>query len=618
MISADTLEQIKRRTDLVALIGESVRLTRRGRSWVGLCPFHKEKSPSFHVTPERGRFHCFGCSEGGNAFDFVMRTEGLSFPEAARRLAERAGVAIEETGTREDRTREAAHKRARDELFSAMHLATVYFEKMLHEHPDARVARDELAKRRLVADAPTDRVALALAAFRIGYAPAGWDGLAQFFREQGVSPALGEQVGLLAPRQGRAGHYDRFRNRLMFAVVDLQGRVVAFSGRILPDPQTGLVDKETGKYVNSPETPIYKKGETVFGLFQARQGIRQSGEAVIVEGNFDVVSLHARGVDNVVAPLGTAFTPEQAQLIKRFTPTVTLLFDGDAAGRKAVRRAQDAIRRAGLAGKAATLPDGTDPDDLARERGAEGVRAVLKQARGLLEHLIQSALDEGFARGDAEERAQRAKEVVELLAAEDDPTVRAMAQRYADDIAGQLASRDASLGLVDARTFGALARQVHAALHRPPQPGRDASRGPRDPIVEAALGAILDYPELLDDEQIAPRLGLLDGDPVLVVAALQRASRDALDVDALLAEVPPSTHGFVSRRLVAPAHAELDHAKAELLANLDKLRVRQLTRDNRDGALEMARHEARGEGDAALELLRDAQARARQKRGIAT
>ncbi|MCC6647149.1 MAG: DNA primase [Polyangiaceae bacterium] len=618
MISADTLEQIKRRTDLVALIGEAVRLTRRGRSWVGLCPFHKEKSPSFHVTPERGRFHCFGCNEGGNAFDFVMKTEGLSFPEAARRLAERAGVVIEESGTHEDRSREAAQRRARDDLFSVMHVAAVYFEKMLQEHPDARVARDELEKRRLVAEAPTDRIATALSAFRLGYAPAGWDGLAQYLREQGVSPALGEQVGLLAPRKTGAGHYDRFRNRLMFAVLDLQGRVVAFSGRILPDPQTGLVDKETGKYVNSPETPIYRKGETVFGLFQARQGIRQVGEAVIVEGNFDVVSLHARGVDHVVAPLGTAFTPEQAQLIKRFAPTVTLLFDGDAAGQKAVRRAQDAIKRAGLVGKAATLPPGKDPDDLARERGADGVRAVLRQARGLLEHLIQATLDESFAQKGVEERAQRLKEVAALLAAEDDPAVRGMAKRFVDTIVGELAMADPELGMVDAKTFGALERQVHAALRAPEAPTRDAPRPPRDLRVEAALGALLDFPELLDDDDVAPRLAALDGDAVLVVAALQAASRDALDVEALLAEVPPQLHDAVARRLDAPRHVELEPAKLELLANLEKIRVRQLTIDIRDGQREAAKQQAAGDDDAALELLRELSARAKQKRGIAT
>lgn len=619
MISADTIEQVKQRTDLVALIGEAVRLTRRGRSWVGLCPFHKEKSPSFHVTPERGRFHCFGCSEGGNAFDFMMKTEGLSFPDAVRRLAERAGVQIEETGTHEDRSRDAAQKRARDDLFSAMHLAAVYFEKMIIEHPDARVAKEELEKRKLVPTSPTDRVATALSAFRIGYAPSGWDGLTQFFREQGMSPALGEQVGLLVPRQGRTGHYDRFRNRLMFAVVDLQGRVVAFSGRILPDPQTGLVDKETGKYVNSPETPIYRKGETVFGLFQARQGIRQAGEAVIVEGNFDVVSLHARGIENVVAPLGTAFTPEQALLIKRFAPTVTLFFDADAAGRKAVRRALEPIKRAGLSAKAANVPEGKDPDDLARERGADGVRAVLKQARGLLEYLIQAALDEGFVRGDAEERVQRAKEVVELLGAEDDPTVRAMAQRYADDIAGQLAMSDLSLGQVDTKTFQALARQVHAGLQRPVTVERRDPKPARDAVTEAVLGALLDYPDLLQDPDIPPKLGVLDGDPVLVVAALSDLPPgEGADLDALLRAVPPSLHAFVSRRLAAPVHSEPDQAKGELVNNLEKLRQRQITRDNRDGTAEMARAEARGEDEEALELLRDAQARARKKRGIVT
>ncbi|HEU4410969.1 MAG TPA: CHC2 zinc finger domain-containing protein, partial [Polyangiaceae bacterium] len=254
-IAETTIQLVRQRTDLAALVGETVKLMRRGRSWLGLCPFHKEKTPSFHVTPERGMFHCFGCGEHGNAITFVMKVEGLTFPEAVRRLAERAGVEVEETGSERERREEAARRRARDDLYAVGNLAAVYFEQMLREHPHAPLARAELERRGLVASSPTDPVATALGAFRVGYAPAGWDGLTTFLREQGVSPLLGEQVGLLVARQSGPGHYDRFRNRLMFAVVDVQGRVVAFSGRVLPDPQTGQVDKETGKYINSPESP---------------------------------------------------------------------------------------------------------------------------------------------------------------------------------------------------------------------------------------------------------------------------------------------------------------------------------------------------------------------------
>lgn len=625
MITAATIELVKSRTDIVAIVGETVKLTRRGRSWVGLCPFHKEKSPSFHVTPERGFFHCFGCKESGNAISFVMKVEGLSFPEAVRRLAERSGIEVEDDATVGDRQRAEAQRKARDDLYGVMNVAATFYVEQLTAHESARVAQEEIERRGLVPTSPTDTIATALSAFRIGYAPPEWDGLTQHMKRHGISPAMCEQVGLLVPRQGGGGHYDRFRNRLMFAVVDLQGRVVAFSGRILPDPKTGITEKETGKYVNSPETAIYRKGETVFGLFQARQAIRDAEEAVVVEGNFDVVSLHARGIGNVVAPLGTAFTPEQALLLKRFSPTVVLLFDADDAGRKAVRRAMDPCRQAGLVAKAAVLPEGKDPDELAKTRGPDAVRAVIKAADGLLEHLIRRSLDEGFSRGDATERAARAKEVTDLLTSESDPTVRALAETYADQIAGELAAQDTSLGRqVDARSFRALSQRVQAALRRPDDRAAPVVRERRDPVTDAVVGALLDFPDLLDDEDVTAKLASLDGDAVFFVSAL-KAARDAGEaaeisgenLENFLASVPPSFHGFASRRLAAPVHEDVATARADLFANAEKLHVRSMSRDHAALAEDMARAQARGDDDEAFALLRAAQESARRKRGLA-
>lgn len=639
-ISDRSLTLVKSRVDLVALIGETVKLVRKGRSWTGLCPFHKEKSPSFYVTPERGVYHCFGCGEHGSGIDFVMKTEGASFPEAVRGLAERLGIELEETATVEERREEAAVKRSRDDLFRVNDLSAAYFETMLREHPHARLARDEIARRGLVSQGPLDAVANALQAFRLGYAPSGWDGLTGHLRASGISPLAAEKVGLLVARGSGSGHYDRFRHRLMFAILDLQGRVVGFSGRVLPDPETGQIDKEQGKYVNSPESPIYKKGETVFGLFQARQTVRQSEQAVVVEGNFDVVSLHARGITNVVAPLGTAFTTEQAALIKRFCPEVVLLFDGDAAGRKAIRSSREPCRKAGLHVRAATLPDGKDPDDIARERGPDGIKAVIGASRGLLEYLIAATLDESFARAGAEDRAARVQEVVELLKSEDDPTVRAMAQRFADDIAGRLASSE--LGQFDTRTFEALSRVVRGALSGPgraamaaagggrgngeghgddsdhPHAPRDhdAVAAPRDQVTEALLGAMLDYPHLLDDPDVVSALDYLNGDAVFVVAALQGASTSGdfrLDADEFLAHVPPSVHAFCRARLAAPVHQHDDTARKELLANAEKLRHRALSREKATAERESARAEARGEEEESFSLLREAQEAARKK-----
>ena len=613
LISEETIRLVRDRTDIQAVVGETVKLTRRGRSWIGLCPFHKERTPSFHVTPERGMFHCFGCGEHGNAFDFLMKVEGLSFPESVRRLAERAGVEIAENRSPAARKEEDAARKMREDLYGINALAASFYERMMTEHPHARLAQEELAKRGLVASAPTDPIATALQSFRLGYAPAEWAGLTAYLRQQGVSPNAAEQAGLLLPRASGGGFYDRFRNRLMFAVIDLQGRVVGFSGRILPDPQTGLVDKETGKYINSPETPVYRKGELVFGLFQARQSIRQAEQAVLVEGNFDVVSLHARGISNVVAPLGTAFTPEQATAIKRFAPEIILLFDGDSAGRKAVKAAREPCKKAGLVAKAATLPDGVDPDELSRDRGPDAVRAVLQASRGLLEHLVDACLDERFNSASAEERAERVREVVELINGEDDPTVRAMAQQFADDVARRLVQRDDTLGLADATTFRALVRAVQAGVARsaPSQTSGPVPSRERDRVTEEVLGALLDFPALLHevDESL---WSCVSGDAALVVAVLQGVDPER-DAEKFLANLPSSFQSFALQRLTAPVYSDLTTAKTQLEANLRKLQVRALQQESALLQSETARAERQGDVEAELASLREIEERTRRR-----
>ncbi len=612
MISEETIRLVRDRTDIQAVVGETVKLTRRGRSWVGLCPFHKERSPSFHVTPERGIFHCFGCGEHGNAFDFLMKVEGLSFPESVRRLAERAGVEIEENRSPAARREEDAARKMREDLYGINALAASFYERMMGEHPHGKLALEELGRRGLVPTAPTDPIATALQGFRVGYAPAEWAGLTAFLRQQGVSPSAAEQAGLLLPRSSGGGFYDRFRNRLMFAVIDLQGRVVGFSGRILPDPQTGLVDKETGKYINSPETPVYRKGELVFGLFQARQSVRQAEQAVLVEGNFDVVSLHARGITNVVAPLGTAFTPEQATAIKRFAPEIVLLFDGDAAGRKAVRSAREPCKKAGLVARAATLPEGVDPDELSRDRGPDAVRAVIQAARGLLEHLVDASLDARFTSASAEERAERVREVVELINAEDDPTVRAMAQQFADDVARRLVQRDDALGMADATTFRALVRAVQAGVARSaPTAQPQAPTQERDWVMEEVLGALLDFPPLLHevDESL---WSCVSGDAALVVAVLQETDPER-DAEKFLANLPTSFQSFALQRLTAPVYSDLTTAKTQLEANLRKLQVRALQQEHALLKSEAARAERQGDFDAEIASLREIEERTRRR-----
>jgi DNA primase len=661
MISPETIATIRDRVEIVAIVSETVKLTRKGRSYVGLCPFHKEKSPSFNVNAERGFFYCFGCKEKGSAFDFVMKAEGLTFPEAVRRLAEHAGITIEETATVAERREADAARRAIDDLYAVNQLAAHWFERQLREHPASKIAWDELARRGLSAasgaSADGTRAEDALQAFRLGYAPVGWDGLTQFLVQQGVSPVTAVKVGLIAPRKNGPGHYDWFRHRLLFAIIDPQGRVVGFSGRVLPDPETGIVDKQSPKYINSPESPIYQKGQTLFGLYQARHAIRQQGEAILVEGNFDVVSLHARGISNVVAPLGTAFTAAQAKLIRRYSPVVTLLFDGDTAGKKATREARETCHGSGLVAKVAILPGAKDPDDFVRENGAEALRAAVKASRGILEHLIESLLDETFVRGDVHERAARVRDVVQLISSEEDPTVRAMVLTYADSIAQRV-------GLPGSASFRSLREAVARALgeanQRAPRgrqadgasdggvptsshvsaaereggqgalpandntPWRARSRDRRVEIGLEMVGCVLDFPDLLNDVDVDEALHELEGDAALAAAGLaaeqkkgqktgQKFGQDVLEV---LAQLPMPIHTFAAQRIAAPVHELREDAKRELVSNARKLKRLGLSRQKAHVVEALHRVERTGDRAAEDALLREMDRRAREKHGL--
>ena len=682
MISPKTISAIRERVEIVSIISETVKLTRKGRSYTGLCPFHREKTPSFSVNPEKGFFYCFGCKEKGTAFDFLMKVEGLSFPEAARRLADHAGIEIEETATDAERREADAARRAVDDLYAVNQLAAHWFERQLREHTGASIAWDEL-RRRLFPNAdgaasPPGPVAEetldppireALQAFRIGYAPASWDGLAQFFAQQGVSPVVATKVGLIAPRKNGAGHYDWFRHRLMFAILDARGRVVGFSGRVLPDPETGTVDKQSPKYINSPESPIYQKGQTLFGLYQARQAIRQEEEAILVEGNFDVVSLHARGIGNVVAPLGTAFTPAQAKLLRRYAPVVTLLFDGDAAGKKATREARETCRDGALVAKVALLPNAKDPDDFVRERGAEALKSAVRAAQGILQHLIEEALDERFDHVDAHERAARVREVIALINGEEDPTARGMIETYADQIAQRLGT--GSFAQLKATVARALASALSAGPQRssrPPPAGSRAEPGPGDgtstpaaptaPEAKAAtrapdrgpaaalrpprpadlapwrvrsaaqpvevdleiFGCFLDFPDLLFDPEGEEAMNGLSGPPALAAAALLQAQKSGQQISQgvleFLAQVPAPLHTFAAERLASPHYEHRETARAVLVQNAQKLKRREFSRQKADAIDDIRRSERTGDTAAADAVLRNLERRAREKHGL--
>lgn len=643
MIAPETVAAVKERTDIVALIGQNVQLKKRGRTYVGLCPFHRDSKPSFHVNQERGFFHCFGCQESGSAIDYLMKLEGVTFPEAVRALAERCGVVVEETASGEEQRAARRRQRRRQLLYETNEIAAAYFEKQLRSggHPLAVHARAELERRGIPAASEDETIRGALSAFRVGYAPYGWEGLARALRDASASVQAAETVGLIAPRRSGRGHYDRFRHRLMFAVLDLSGRVVAFSGRALEEPpeaeirRAGLEPMSSGrgdrgaeppaKYINSPESPVYIKGQTVFGLHQGRHAVRQRDRAILVEGNFDVLALHARGLSHVVAPLGTALTVAQAKLLKRYASTVVVLFDADAAGAKAVRAARQPLNEAGLIAKVAVLPAGTDPDDFVREKGREAIETLADRAAGMLDHLIDEALGAASFEGSSlKEKHLRIKAVADLLRGEPDPNLRALAKSYADRISSQL--------IVGGRAPSDL-RELERMIHRAvsagaTEAGEAADEAPVGPTARSApryqaisfaiLGAVLDFPELLEDDEVTSALTELDGDPALGVAAVRRMwdPKKSLQAADLLDLMPAAIHAFAASRLASPKFVEVAGARTELLENAKKLRRRAWSRDKARLVDEISRAEDLGDSAAQDELLQELARRSKRKLGL--
>ena len=631
MISEDTVRQVRDNSRIAEVIGSRVKLERRGRSLVGLCPFHQEKSPSFHVNEERGFYFCFGCQASGDSIKFLQETEGMNFAEAVGELASRLGIEVVETRSLQQRQEQSAVRRKTEELFAINEAAAVFFEHCLASHPLASFAVEELERRALSLTGP-EQMRTTLKAFRLGYAPYAWGELTEHLRQQRLSISAAEKLGLIASRRSGDGHYDRFRHRLMFAVTDLRGKVIAFSGRALPEPprqvliqlaRQPLMNDAKGeapaKYINSPETPVYKKREAVFGLYQARNTIRETDRCILVEGNFDVVSLHARGVGEAVAPLGTAFTPEQAKDIKRFTANVTLLFDGDKAGRRASMKAREASRKEALNTRVASLPDGVDPDDLVRSKGPDAIRASVRNARSMLEYLIETALDSGFNADDPQTQSAKIAEVVELIKSEDDPTVRALAQSHADRIASRL-------GISDVRSFVALSRAVRAASNtvssgasegdaagrtKPAAPEHARSQSSPMAIAEQVVGALVEYPELRTHNEVYPLLVHLSGGLAMAVARIA-AYGDSLQTNLEL--LPETFQQGAARRLAAPELADQDDALDVLKRNLSKLRTLESRRQNKLAVSEVRKAAATGDVEAEEEWLRRAVEAAQARR----
>lgn len=381
--SQATLEQVRAASDIVEIIGNCIPLKRAGANFVALCPFHREKTPSFNVNPHLQIFHCFGCGKGGDVFSFVKEYETIDFPEAVRRLAERARIPLEYEG---GGSADQVGRGVKESLLELHEQITQRWQKALGTEAAGQVARDYLAGRGVGAEA--------VQLFRLGYAPDLWDDTVNWSKNKGYEIALVEKAGLIVRKEGSDHYYDRFRGRLMFPICDEQGRVIGFSGRILSG------DEKTAKYVNSPETPIFTKSKVFFGLDKTKRALLEAQRAVVCEGQLDLIACFMAGVQNIVAPQGTAFTAEHARILKRYVEEVVLCFDSDTAGQAAAVRSLDHLLAAGLAVRVAVVPPPEDPDSFIKKHGGTEFKKLIEGARGFYDYYLDRLIIENDVTSD--------------------------------------------------------------------------------------------------------------------------------------------------------------------------------------------------------------------------
>ena len=371
VFSQATLERIRAASDIVDVIGSYLPLKRAGANFVAVCPFHKEKTPSFNVNPHRQIFHCFGCHKGGDVFTFVREYENIGFTDAVRRLAERAKIPIEQDASPGEQ--QARH--LKDQLLEIHEKIAQRWQNCLQSEAAGQLARDYLKKRGVSDDA--------IKLFRIGAAPDAWDDNVNWAKSKGYDLSLVEKAGLIIRKEETGNYYDRFRGRLMFPICDEQGRVVAFSGRILSG------DEKTAKYVNSPETPIFTKSKVFYGLDKSKRAILDAGFAIICEGQLDSIACFTAGVQNIVAPQGTAFTDQHARILKRYVSEAVLCFDSDEAGQNAAVRSLDHLLASGMAVRVAVVPAPHDPDSFIKAFGGQKFNELIQNARGFFDYYLE-------------------------------------------------------------------------------------------------------------------------------------------------------------------------------------------------------------------------------------
>ena len=463
-------DRIRDATDIVDLVSEHVQLTRRGRNFLGLCPFHDEKTPSFSVNPDRQFYHCFGCGAGGDVFKFIQEIDRVTFVEAVKFLAERAGVALPERSGPSREETEAA-----DELYRANDLAQKYFHHLLLNDEVGTSARTYLQTRRLAGET--------IERFGLGYAPPEWDSLLKVAGRRDLNPQILERAGLALPRSTGSGHYDRFRDRVTFPIANLSDRTIAFGARALqPDQEP--------KYLNSPETPIYHKGRVLYGLSITRDAIRRQDAVLVVEGYMDLISLAQAGIQHVVATSGTALTEDHGRLLARFARQVVLLFDGDAAGSTAAMRACEALLGTGLDARVVSLPAEHDPDTFVQEHGADVLLERAENAQSVLDFYLDQ-LAQQHDLSSVEGKARAVERLKPLLAKPRDAVRRDLLLR---EVAERLSVNEQSLR----HDLQASMRRLQQPRKAVAEPSPTAVSNPPRPELEF-IGLLINFPQFMPE-----------------------------------------------------------------------------------------------------------------------
>jgi len=569
-ISDEKLQDLRDRVDLVAVVQRRVQLKKSGHDWKGLCPFHGEKSPSFYVVPDKRIFHCFGCGATGDAIKFVMQLDGKSFREAVEGLALEAGIELKPEDPEE--ARRSSRRAALGEVNEA---ACKFYERVLWEHPRGKVAREHLEKRGITVE--TAKL------WRLGYAPNLWDALSKSLARSKVDPKLVEEAGLAVPRKAGRGAgtlYDRFRGRLIIPIRE-SGRIVAFGGRLLEG-------ESDAKYLNSPETPLYNKGSTLFAMDRAREAMRREGVALFVEGYFDAIGLHQAGIQTAVATCGTALTDKHLELVVRAqVKELVFIFDGDAAGLRAAQRASEIAAAASIAARVLVPPDGEDPDETVLRVGLQGFRELLAAAQPALEFLLDRALSLLPKTPSVEERVRAVDAVAGIVKAAKNPLARDL---YIDKVAEKIgATPDAVRFALEGKTALASPAQRQEAARQKSEPRRDEpqQQGQRELAAPPRLAAKIELQIvalMLQSAELCKQVEQSGAVALFTVAALRELAERAfvlaqasafgdLDADSLIQAAEPARLREVllrERAEVAAARVDGKEAERNLKLKLDK------------------------------------------------